>query len=117
MTGDPVSDDDIIETLTNEPGIDMETLLRRLRLRSRTKRLHVRYRQVDRLLTEGRVSIMRYTTFAPCIQTTFMLFATANGRLEIIDNKPMDFAGHQIGHVHDPLGLYDIRMEASLADD
>lgn len=111
MREDPVSDQNITDTLWNEPGISHETLLERLELTDRSDRLHVQYVQLDRLITEGKVSVVRYSSFAPHFDTKFMLFSTLNGRIEIINNKPEDFAGHQIGHVHDPMNLWEKKMD------
>jgi hypothetical protein len=109
-----LSEEDVVDSLWNVPGQSMEQLLKEVK--SRDERLFIRHAMMDKLIFENRVSVLRYTTYAPSLKTTFFYFATEHGRLEIINNKPVDFAGFQIGHVHDPMGLWDTRMDDALKD-
>ena len=108
------SEEEIVNSLWNVPGQSMEQLLKGVR--SREEKLFIQGPMMAKLISSNRISVLRYTSYAPSMRTTFFYFATEHGRLEIINNKPLDFAGFQIGHIHDPMGLFDAKMEKALEE-
>ena len=104
-----MTEEDIVARLWDKPAQSTEDLL--AEITDRKQRLHLSHVVLPKLIKENRVSVVRFTSYAPYLNTTEMLFATEHGRIEIIDNAEKDFCGFQIGHVHDPMGLWDERMK------
>lgn len=102
-----ISEKEVLDYLWDNPGKTSDQLFKALGVTEVEDRRAFLYDMQDKLLNEGRLSIVRFTSYAPNLRTTFMLFATEHGRIEIIDNDEKDFIGFQIGHIHDPYGKWD----------
>lgn len=107
---------DILDWLWDNPGKSWDDIFKAFDITDRLVRLKWTHENADDMLKSGRLSCIRFTSYAPFLRTTFMLFATEHGRIEIINNQPLDFAGFQIGHIHDPYGKWDEKMEEALRD-
>jgi hypothetical protein len=111
LVRESIDETEIIDSLLHKPGQSMLDILNYIH--TPVERNFFRYVLMDRLLASGRVSVVRFSAYGGG-PTTSCYFATEHGRIEIIDNKPVDFAGFQIGHIHDPMGKWDEQVQAAL---
>lgn len=103
---DPV---EIINALWNKPGMSWEELHAYFGVSTLGE--HRGFDKVTRELLEGRIRVVRFTTYAPSLRTTFRLFPMEKGRLEIVNE-----GGSGFDFILDDFGEWDSRMEEALRD-
>lgn len=108
-TDGPLMTADALENLLwDSPGLSDAEITKGM---DDAQRLHFT-RLVDAMIAESRIGVMRFTSNAPMLRTTFRYFAPARCKVEILAAD-----GESMAHVHDPLGTWQASMDGYIQED
>lgn len=107
-TDKPLMTADELEILLwNSPGLSSAEITEGMD----AAQLHHFNQLVDEMVQDSRIGVVRFTTNAPMLRTTYRYFAMTKGRVEIVASD-----GFSMSHVHDPLGTWQAAMDKAIEE-